>query len=881
MKQWAAVCVWVLGGIFVLSALVSTAFSQASVNESLETRTVYVDAVNGKDSNPGTQSSPYASIGKGLSTAVSNNRSSLGTLVLVNPGTYRESITLNSAANDTSLPITLQAVTTGTAILSGAVQFTGWTTYSKNSSIYTHSWTNNWGLCQTNGTAGAPAQPDIMLRREMVVVNGTVLTQVLSLSDVIQGTFYVDQNLNLLYMWPPSGTSISSADVEVSDKDGLLTFSGKDNFVVRGMVFQYDSSCRYGAAVTVQGQSNNFLFDSDTFNWNNANGLMINYAATNLTVQNSTANYNGQAGFHVTEMKNSLFQNLVANYNNWRGAQGTVYSWDSAGFHSFQGHTETVNGLQTAYNLGYGTHWDTDHKSVTITGMQNIGSLLPGDFWEKDEGPISISNSVNCYNGLALDPLAQPSSGVAFRNTENVTLSGNTYYNNATGAFTIEGTAGGLAVTDWETNQTYNLVSSGYNLQNNLFDATGTQSVFVDVGLDGADWTTFLNGQTGALPGSARFNSNTNTWWNADNTTAFIVPEPATSTLDDFPTWQGLTGQDTLSSFTAPSTDPASTCNVAIANSSNPDFWFVTPDSAITAGPDGTALPGFSVWPLGAFNGKVSFTTNTSGVSGLTATFSPTSVTGSGTTTLTLKSTTSAKAGTYQIPVFASSNGVVRSATFYLTIPSTSLRFSASSLTFPTTTVGSSSSMSFTINNFGSKSITGLSFSLPGDFTQTNTCTTTIRPGVTCTVTVTLTPSSARNYLTNMTVTDSDKSSPQSVILTGVSIPRPTATVSPSTLNYGSVKTGSSSSMTTTLTNTSATTGLVITKIKLTGTNSSQFSQTNTCPLSPKTLAPLASCTATVKFSPTSTGSLKGTLEIDDNVHSGTTNVTLNGTGSR
>ncbi len=852
------------------------------MNEALETRTVYVDAVNGKDTNPGTLASPYATIATGLNTAVSNNRSSLGTLVIVNPGTYREDITLNSGTNDTSLPITLQAATTGTAIVNGAIQMTGWTPYSKNTNIYTNSWNNNWGVCASQNTAGAPAQPDIMRRRELVMVNGTPMTQVLALADVIQGTFYVDESLNLIYLWPISGVSLSSADIEVGNVSGLLTFNNKSNFVVRGMTFEYDSSCRDGAAVTVSGTSSNFLFDSDTFLWNNAMGLKINYAGTSLTVQNSLANHNGQSGFHVTEIKNSLFLNLTANYNNWRGAQGTVYNWNVAGFHSFEGHSETVTNLQVAYNQSYGTHWDTDHKQVTVTATQQISNLLPGDFWEKSEGPITITGGITCYNGLALDILAQPSSGLAVRNSENFTLTGNVYYDNGTAAMTLEGSPGGLALTDWETNQTYNLVSSGFNLQNNLFNAQGTQSVFLDVALGGNDWTTFLNGQTGQLPGSARFSSNLNTWWNPDLTTAFLVPSPASSTTEDFAAWKSQTGQDPLSFWAAPLVDPAVTCAVPIANSSNPDFWFVTPNPSNTVGADGTAAPAFAISALGTFKSTVNFTTDTSSVSGLTGKFSPTSVTGgSGTTTLTLTSTTSAKAGTYQIPVFASSSGTVRSATIYVVIPTTSLRFSTSTLNFPATVVGTSSALSFTINNFGTKSVTGVSFSVSGDFSQTNNCTSTIKAGATCTITVTLTPGSARNYQSTFTVTDSDKSSPQKVSLTGVSLPRPSSSVSPGTLSYGTVKTGSSSSMTATLQNTSTTSPLTVTKIFLTGSAPSQYSQTSTCPLSPATLAALATCTSTIKFVPTVTGLQKATLEFDSNIHSGATSVTLTGTGSK
>src|SRR5579864_655824 len=69
-------------------------FSQANVNENLETVSIYVDGVNGSDSNPGTQSKPLKTIGAAASMAVANNHNSIGSRVIINPATYRESITI-------------------------------------------------------------------------------------------------------------------------------------------------------------------------------------------------------------------------------------------------------------------------------------------------------------------------------------------------------------------------------------------------------------------------------------------------------------------------------------------------------------------------------------------------------------------------------------------------------------------------------------------------------------------------------------------------------------------------------------------------------------------------------------------------------------------
>src|SRR5882724_9106082 len=79
----------------------------ASVNETLETAVVYVDGSSGNDNNTGSQSSPFKTINKALSVAGTNNQSSTGTQININPGIYREKLSFPTTS--TSSPFTLQA----------------------------------------------------------------------------------------------------------------------------------------------------------------------------------------------------------------------------------------------------------------------------------------------------------------------------------------------------------------------------------------------------------------------------------------------------------------------------------------------------------------------------------------------------------------------------------------------------------------------------------------------------------------------------------------------------------------------------------------------------------------------------------------------------
>jgi hypothetical protein len=66
--------------------------------------------------------------------------------------------------------------------------------------------------------------------------------------------------------------------------------------------------------------------------------------------------------------------------------------------------------------------------------------------------------------------------------------------------------------------------------------------------------------------------------------------------------------------------------------------------------------------------------------------------------------------------------------------------------------------------NFNGISVTGKN---PGDFSQTNTCGTSIGAHASCTITVTFTPTATGTRKATVTISDNGGGSPQKVTLTG------------------------------------------------------------------------------------------------------------------
>lgn len=195
---------------------------------------------------------------------------------------------------------------------------------------------------------------------------------------------------------------------------------------------------------------------------------------------------------------------------------------------------------------------------------------------------------------------------------------------------------------------------------------------------------------------------------------------------------------------------------------------------------------------------------------------------------------------------------------------------SSTSLTFADQLVGTASAaQSVRVTNNGSSVMTP-SIAVTGNFAQTNTCVTSLTPGMNCTIAVTFTPTAtgARGGL--LTITDSISGSQFMVPLSGTAV-APAVSLVPAKLTFANQAFGTTSAaQTVTLTNTGSG-PLTISNIA----TSQDFAQTNTCGNS---VAAGANCSLSVTFTPTAAGTISGFLSITDNATGSQNAVTLTGT---
>jgi hypothetical protein len=194
---------------------------------------------------------------------------------------------------------------------------------------------------------------------------------------------------------------------------------------------------------------------------------------------------------------------------------------------------------------------------------------------------------------------------------------------------------------------------------------------------------------------------------------------------------------------------------------------------------------------------------------------------------------------------------------------------SPSSLTFATQLVGTSSSAQLVaLTNYGKMALGIASIAASGDFSQTNTCGSSLAAEASCAISLIFKPTQRGTRTGTLSITDNAAGSPQTVSLTGTGT---VAEFNPASLRFGSVKRADSKALTTTLSNT-GNTALSISSITITG--SATFSQTNTCGAS---VAAGASCTITATFRPTGIGSFSGDVSISDSGGGSPQQVPLSG----
>lgn len=250
-------------------------------------------------------------------------------------------------------------------------------------------------------------------------------------------------------------------------------------------------------------------------------------------------------------------------------------------------------------------------------------------------------------------------------------------------------------------------------------------------------------------------------------------------------------------------------------------------------------------------------------------------------TTITGTPDTPTQAAAFTLEVMdADGQSATQAYTIAIAAGPDTLTLSTADLTFSPQLVGSTSAaQTVTITNTGTAPVNIAAVTVagnnPADFIlNTNTCGANLAGGANCTVKVTFTPGKTGPLAAALSISDDTAGSPQLIPLSGTGLTSgPNVTLSATYLAFVR-QTINVTSLPESLTlNNYGTVALDISTV----TASATFAQTNDCI---PAVASNGSCTISVTFTPTASGSTSGILSITDNINGSPQTVALTGNGT-
>src|SRR5215469_6420193 len=323
------------------------------------------------------------------------------------------------------------------------------------------------------------------------------------------------------------------------------------------------------------------------------------------------------------------------------------------------------------------------------------------------------------------------------------------------------------------------------------------------------------------------------------------------------------TGALTITSTASSSPNSVSLTGTGVAQPAVPTITSQPVNQTVTAGQSAT----FTVAASGTAPLSYQWQKNGANISGATSSSYSTAAT-----------TTSDNGSTYDV-VVSNSAGTVTSNVATLTVsaaPAPAIQVSSSSLNFGNDVVGTATSQTLTITNTGTAALnitqinkTGAAFSASGFTLPLN-----LSAGQLANITVAFLPTAVGAASGSLSIVSNAPTSPTSIPLSGTGVAATYSLVaSPTSLNFGNVNDGSSSTLGVTLTN-SGNSNVTISSVTLSGAGFSASGVSAGTILTPNQTA-----TLNVLFAPTAAGSVSGSVTVTSNATNSPAVLSLSGAG--
>lgn len=463
------------------------------------------------DSNPGTQDAPWQTIWQ------ASTHLRPGDAVVVREGVYREDVRPTASGTGPNQRITYAAYPGEQVIITGARLMDGpWT---RSGSIWRHVWTEDmraWG-----GDHGP------MMRREMVIANGSVLRAVYSREDIEPGTFYVegpDYGPSAIYLRLPGDTHPESVRMEAAVAAGPFGPEGECGHpsqpgwlrIIGFKIHHASNRAQWGALCA---GSRHGLIEDVTVEW--TNGLGIDSSGEHHIFRRNRANHNGQMGFGGA-CNHCVFDHNETAYNNWKDYDPF---WEAGGGKWVYSTGSTWIRHVSYNNTGPGLWLDIENYDNVIRDSYIYGNDGAGIFLEyKTTGTLVTNNLV-----VATRTLAWTGTGILSQAASHNTIIHNTVVGNEGAGIWIR------LDPDRRAPEGHNLISHNVVAVNLLNTQEAREMSIEDETLEAVRTTTFRSNVYGYVPADL---------WKS---TFYLSPEPgnqANFRSSDLARWTELTGAE-------------------------------------------------------------------------------------------------------------------------------------------------------------------------------------------------------------------------------------------------------------------------------------------------------------------------------------------------
>ncbi len=250
-----------------------------------------------------------------------------------------------------------------------------------------------------------------------------------------EGSFGIaekDENGNRLYVKLPYGVHPAGQRIEASLRKQFARIAYKDNVILRDFTvqhyaphfFAWEGWQRHGTLqIGHPGkkpffQLRNVLIEDVEVAWNSGGGFRLG-KAQGLTLRRVYSHHNGTGGGGLGTVVNLRFENVTANFNNWRGVLGNKRGWAIAGTKTHMFRDAVFEDFTAIGNETGGLWMDINCENFLVDRAVCIDNTGFAMFFEISKGPMEARNSLFASNSRTAGKLLC---------AEHVTLKNNIFH---------------------------------------------------------------------------------------------------------------------------------------------------------------------------------------------------------------------------------------------------------------------------------------------------------------------------------------------------------------------------------------------------------------------------------------------------------------------